>query len=464
MATVLNAYGVPLYYSGGSVKYFSATNSGPQLFGTIYNDSIWGDSSVTVTMFGGKGDDIYYLYSTRNKAVEYLNEGIDTINTWMSYTLPDNFENLIVTGDRRFAFGNLGDNIITGGSGQQTLDGLRGNDVLKGGSGADIFVVTKGNGSDLILDFAADDSVRIGSYGFTSFAQVRDHMVQSGANVRLNLSSSEFLVFANKTIDQFAAGQFKLALNQSALHLTFSDEFNTLNLWNGSSGTWDSNFPWGAANGSTLTDNKELQWYIDTDYGPTKSVNPFGIEDGVLTITAARAPSDIRPYINNYEYTSGLLTTYKSFAQTYGYFEVRADMPSHQGAWPAFWLLPKDGSWPPELDVVEMRGQDPNSLIMTAHSNQTGSHTAVISTPSVASTDGFHTYGVLWTKDVLVWYFDNTEVARAATPTDMNKPMYMLVNLGIGGMAGTPTDGLATPAEMQIDYIRAYTADDINII
>ena len=79
-------------------------------------------------------------------------------------------------------------------------------------------------------------------------------MVQSGANVRLNLSSSEFLVFANKTIDQFAAGQFKLALDKSALHLTFADEFNTLSLWNGSSGTWDSNFWWGAANGSTLTE------------------------------------------------------------------------------------------------------------------------------------------------------------------------------------------------------------------
>ena len=46
----------------------------------------------------------------------------------------------------------------------------------------------------------------------------------------------------------------------------------------------------------------------------------------------------------------------------------------------------------------------------------------------------------------------------------MHKPMYMLVNLAVGGMAGTPADGLATPAEMQIDYVRAYALDDINII
>ena len=62
----------------------------------------------------------------------------------MSYRLPDNFENLIVTGDKRYRLRKLGDNIITGGSGQQTLDGGTGNDVLKGGAGADIFVVTRG--------------------------------------------------------------------------------------------------------------------------------------------------------------------------------------------------------------------------------------------------------------------------------------------------------------------------------
>jgi beta-glucanase (GH16 family) len=403
-------------------------------------------------MYGGAGDDIYYLYSGANKAVEYPGQGIDTINTWMSYKLPDNFENLTVTGDNRFAFGNSLNNIITGGSGSQTLDGFKGDDVLIGGSGADTFVVTKGNGSDRIMDFSSDDSVRIGSYGFTSFGQVKANMVQSGSDVRLNFSNGEFLTFANKTISQFSANQFKLAIDKSHLHLTFSDDFNTLSLWNGSKGTWDSNFWHGAANGSSL--DSQQQWFIDTDYGPTKSVNPFSIQDGHLTITAAKASAAIQPYIDNYKYTSGLLTTHESFSQLYGYFEMRADMPSNHGAWPAFWLLPEDGSWPPELDVIEMKGQEPNTLINTAHSDATGTHTQVRSNPYVESTEGYHTYGVLWTDKELVWYFDNTEVARAATPADMHKPMYMLVNLGLGGMAGTPD--LSTPAQMQVDYVKAY--------
>src|SRR5262245_41986484 len=106
MASVLNAKGVPLYYSANSVRWFSSTTSSPELHGSIYNDSMWADANIKVTLFGGKGDDIYYLYSSKNKAIEYAGQGIDTISTWMSYRLPGNIENLTVTGDGRFAFGN----------------------------------------------------------------------------------------------------------------------------------------------------------------------------------------------------------------------------------------------------------------------------------------------------------------------------------------------------------------------
>ncbi|ASY73206.1 Ca2+-binding RTX toxin-like protein [Sinorhizobium fredii] len=56
--TVINAVGEPLCYSGNSTAWFSAAGSGPKLYGSAGNDSIYGDSSVNVTMIGGKGDDI----------------------------------------------------------------------------------------------------------------------------------------------------------------------------------------------------------------------------------------------------------------------------------------------------------------------------------------------------------------------------------------------------------------------
>ncbi len=459
--TVLNALGQTLFYSDTSTGFFSATGSGPILTGTAGNDSMWGDSAVNVTMVGGTGDDIYYLYSAINRASEAADEGIDTISTWMSYTLPENFENLTVTGDLRYAFGNSVDNIIKGASGRQTLDGGGGNDVLTGGSGADTFIFTKGNGSDLITDLGADDTVRLNDYALTSFEQLLDNITQEGANLRLDLGGGESLVFADKAIGDLAASQFELSLDRSALTQTFSDDFNTLQLRSGSEGIWDAKYWWAPEEGATLEDNGELQWYINPSYEPTSSVNPFSIANGVLTITAEQTPEEISDEINGYAYTSGMLTTHASFAQTYGYFEIRADMPDDQGVWPAFWLLPEDGSWPPELDVVEMRGQDPNTVHVTVHSNETGEQTSVSSAVSVSDTEGFHTYGVLWEEDEIVWYIDDVAVARADTPSDMHEPMYMLVNLAVGGMAGTPGDDLADGSEMKIDYIRAYTLDDL---
>ncbi|MEI9430536.1 family 16 glycosylhydrolase [Mesorhizobium sp. Cs1299R1N3] len=461
MSFFVNAVGVPLPYSGTSNHWYSATGAGPDMYGSAGNDSFWGAGGVNVTMHGGTGDDIYYLYGAGNKVAEAAGAGIDTISTWMSYKLPDNVENLIVTNPNNYAFGNGLDNIITATAGHQTLDGGRGNDVLiDGGGGYDTFIISKGNGSDLIANFAATDTVRLNGYGFTSFDAIHSNMVQAGSNVLLNLGSGEILEFKDTTVDKLNSNQFQLPIDMSGMKLSFSDDFNTLNLHNAQGGTWDTNFSWGAPNGSTLTGNGELQWYIDANYGPTSSVHPFSVNNGVLTITAAQAPADIKPLINNYEYTSGILNTHSTFSQTYGYFEMRADLPENAGAWPAFWLLPADGSWPPELDVIETRGQDPNSLIMTAHSNETGTHTKVTLTVNTMDTAGVHTYGVLWTPDKLVWTYDGVQVAETATPSDMHKPMYMLADLAVGGIAGAPPDHLATPAEMKIDYIRAYTLDN----
>lgn len=457
--TVTNALGQPLYYSGNSTAWFSATGSGPILDGTRGNDSLWGDSSVDVTMIGGAGDDVYFLYSSLNRAAEAPGEGIDTINTWMSYTLPENFENLTVTGSGRHAFGNDADNIITGGSGSQTLDGRAGNDVLVGAGGADIFVFVRGNGSDLIADFSSNDAVRLEGYGFTSFEQVLANVAQEGDDLRLDLGNDESLVFAGTTAGELRESQFKLSLDRSGMTQTFSDDFSSLELTTGAGGVWDAKYWWAPEKGATLAGNGELQWYINPTYQPTASANPFSIEGGVLTIRAERATDSIQSEIDGYDYTSGMLTTYSSFAQTYGYFEMRADMPDDQGAWPAFWLLPADGSWPPELDVVEMRGQDTNTIIATSHSNENGSHTVSRDAVQVADTEGFHKYGVLWTEDEIIWYFDDTEIARADTPADMHEPMYMLVNLAVGGMAGTPDDDFVDGAEMKIDYIEAYSLD-----
>src|SRR3546814_20617837 len=104
--------------------------------------------------------------------------------------------------------------------------------------------------------------------------------------------------------------------------------------------------------------------YHDTDYGPTHSIDPFRVDDGVLTITDAATPQNLLSEVEGKPYTSGLLTTRDSFAQSYGYFAIRADMPEGQGLWPAFWPLRVDGSWPHEPDVIQSFGPDPERPIL----------------------------------------------------------------------------------------------------
>lgn len=249
-------------------------------------------------------------------------------------------------------------------------------------------------------------------------------------------------------------------LSSSAV-LTFDDEFNSLSLWNGSSGVWATSFWYDNpnGNGSTLAGNGEQEWYINSNYGPTASLTPWTVDsNGILHLTASRTPSNLLSAVNGYAYVSGEINTYHSFSQTYGYFEIKAELPSGQGVWPAFWLLPESGAWPPELDVMEVLGANPNQLVTTVHTNETGRPTQSAQATTVADTShGYHTYGVDWEADYITWYFDGVAVYRAPTPTDMHSPMYMILNLALGGYwGGAVGASTAFPADYKIDYVRAY--------
>jgi beta-glucanase (GH16 family) len=248
---------------------------------------------------------------------------------------------------------------------------------------------------------------------------------------------------------------------QSTAHITFNDDFNSLSLWNGLSGVWSTAFWYQDlnSNGSTLAGNGEQEWYINSNYSLTSSVKPWTAANGALTIIAAPASGSISSLINGYGYTSGEINTYHSFSQTYGYFEMRAQLPSGQGFWPAFWLMPESGVWPPELDVMEVLGNNTTVLYNSVHTDQTGTHT-VAGDGGVTVADmstGYHIYGADWESDYITFYFDGQALYKTATPTDMHQPMYMIANLAAGGYwPGSVTPG--SVGQMNIDYIRAYAS------
>ncbi|HEY8572373.1 glycoside hydrolase family 16 protein [Phenylobacterium sp.] len=264
-----------------------------------------------------------------------------------------------------------------------------------------------------------------------------------------------------------ATGPLKQTPDGRPITVTFSDDFDSFRMFRNGNGIWRTTLREGPVddqdfNVRTLKSNKELQLYVDPDMRGRRrgradddrplGLNPFGLRQGLLEIALQPAPPELHERLDGYKYISGMITTQPSFRQTYGYFEMRAKLPRGKGVWPAFWLLPADLSWPPEIDVMESVG-DPSKVYVTLHSNAVKAEgTEVRVTP-----DEFHTFAVSWSRDQVIWFVDGREVKRMPTPADMHKPMYMLANIATGGdWAGAPDHTTPFPARMQIDYIRAY--------
>ncbi len=245
-----------------------------------------------------------------------------------------------------------------------------------------------------------------------------------------------------------------------ALRLTFEDNFDALRLRVGEAGVWSTTFGYGGVANRTLTTNRELQIYVESGFMGTGreslGFEPFAATDGVLSISAVRVSRQTARRMWGYRYASGLIATRESFSQTYGYFEMRARLPKGRGLWPAFWLLPESGDWPPEIDVLEHLGREP-TIINVGLKTGAGDDGGVLRVEVPTATSAFHSYGVLWRREDVAWYIDGVEVRRMPTPEDMHSPMYMLVNLAIGGAwAGAPDRNTIFPAIMEVDYVRAY--------
>lgn len=210
--------------------------------------------------------------------------------------------------------------------------------------------------------------------------------------------------------------------------------------------------------------NGEKQIYMDPRFGGSADeplgVQPFSIANGVLTIRAERASPRVSRAIWGYEYTSGCITTELTHAQTYGYFEMCAQLPRGKGFWPAFWLLPKRDAWPPEIDVVEASGERPFSIHHGVIEKKAAPGASGAWIRDIADlTDGFHYYGCEWTEAKISFFVDGRKTFEYG-PHGLHEDMYLLANLAVGSRDPSwipePDSSTPFPGEYRIDYIRAY--------
>lgn len=240
---------------------------------------------------------------------------------------------------------------------------------------------------------------------------------------------------------------------------TFAEDFDVLRLRPADPRGWTPRFWWvdqfDPGGVGFPSPNQELQWYVNPAHAAAADLNPFKIDGGVLRIVATAVPAPLRPLVRGAPYASGFISTFRSFSQRYGYFEVRARMPAGRGLWPAIWLLPDSGE-KAEIDIVEVLGQEPRRAHHAVHSWASGAHqTCEGSTETADLAGNFHTFGVAWRSDRIRFYVDRQLVFTCPTPADMHTPHYLILNLAVGGWAGQP-DAVAFPVEMLIDWVRVY--------
>ena len=236
--------------------------------------------------------------------------------------------------------------------------------------------------------------------------------------------------------------------------LIFSDDFNGVAL---NTQKWQTCY-WWDKRGCTIITNNELEWYQPDN---------VSLENGALQLRAQQQQIDASNG-NAYDYTSGMITSGRATSNTsrpakftfvYGYAEMRAKIPKGQGLWPAFWLLPADHTSRPEIDVMEIIGDEPHVVNLRFHYQATGDEGDVGGswTGPDFSAD-WHTFAIDWRPEALIWYVDGAERWRYEDKARIpSVAMYLLINLAVGGdWPGPPNATTPFPSDFQIDYVRVW--------
>lgn len=222
--------------------------------------------------------------------------------------------------------------------------------------------------------------------------------------------------------------------------------------------------------------NNELQYY-------TSRTENVKVEDGNLVITARREQYGTKAF------TSARVNTLHKVFFTHGRVEARIKLPRlANGLWPAFWMMGEDfdtAGWPAcgEIDIMEMGMKDAlandtqeRSIAGAIHwGTGIGAH-QLYSPGTVTTADDitgdYHVFTAEWDDEYLKFYVDNAAqpyfTATIKKGFDrsryFHKPMYLLLNLAVGGdYTGildneniTALKNEGDEAKMYVDYVRIY--------
>jgi Ca2+-binding RTX toxin-like protein len=145
----------------GGNDSLSGLGGADTLLGGVGSDTLDGESGAD-SLAGGTENDFYLVDDTGDVVMEFAGEGDDLVLSAVTYTLLGEVERLTLTSAGAVnGFGNGLANVITGGTGENSLNGAAGDDSLAGNGGAD--TLAGGVGSDTLDGGSGADSLAGGA-------------------------------------------------------------------------------------------------------------------------------------------------------------------------------------------------------------------------------------------------------------------------------------------------------------
>jgi beta-glucanase (GH16 family) len=233
--------------------------------------------------------------------------------------------------------------------------------------------------------------------------------------------------------------------------LVWSDEFEGDSLQLPDSLNWTFDL----GTGQDGWGNQELQSYTNQPENVSLDGN------GNLVLRALR---------NGNSFTSARIKTQGLFGQKYGRFEARIKTPYGPGIWPAFWLLGENidsVSWPEcgEIDIMELRGQQPNIIQGTLHGPGYSAGNAITkgyALPNSRFDVSFHIFAIEWDENKIDFFVDDflyhrIEKENISGNWVFDQKFFLILNIAVGGTyVGFPTNQTPFPQTMTVDYVRVY--------
>lgn len=249
--------------------------------------------------------------------------------------------------------------------------------------------------------------------------------------------------------------------------LVWSDEFNGDRI---DPDNWEAMIGDGTEYGIPGWGNAELQYYTG------RPENAY-VEDGKLVIVA------LREDYKGFSYTSARLRTIGKADFLYGRMEARIKLPSTQGVWPAFWMLPTDskyGGWPlgGEIDILESVNAAPDRVMGSIFFGDPWpkmDHISVFTEPIIRDgepvdlSQEFHVFAIEWQPYEIRWSMDGKvysvqnewRSAGGPYPAPFDNKFHFLLNIAVGGNGPGPPDPTSEwPQRMYVDWVRVHQTEN----